>query len=237
MLYEGAGIKVILKARNIYKSYRHLANTLDVLKGIDISLEDGEAVSIVGPSGAGKTTLLHILGGLDNPDEGEVFIDGENIYSMREADRAAVRNRKIGFVFQFYHLLDEFTALENVLLPAVIKSNKDGIGELREKGLALLARVGLKDRAGHKPQELSGGEQQRVAIARALVNEPRIILCDEPTGNLDSKSGEEIMSLLFELNKRNKQALIIVTHEQEIARLSHRTVHMKDGRLVTPEAL
>ncbi len=222
---------MILRAQNIHKRYCHQANTLDVLKGIDLNVEDGESVSIIGPSGAGKTTLLHILGGLDNPDRGKVFIDEEDIYSMRDIDRAVIRNCKIGFVFQFYHLLPEFTALENVVLPAVIKANKSSIDDFRQKGMDLLTQVGLANRAKHKPHQLSGGEQQRVAIARALVNEPKIIFCDEPTGNLDSKNGEEIMSLLFDLNKRNNQTLVIVTHEESIARLSDRIIRMRDGRL------
>jgi len=222
---------VILRAQNIYKRYCYQTNILEVLKGIDLNVNDGESVSIIGPSGVGKTTLLHILGGLDNPDKGKVFIDEEDIYSMQDVDRAVIRNCKIGFVFQFYHLLPEFTALENVVLPAVIKANKSGIDDFRQRGMDLLSQVGLANRAKHKPHQLSGGEQQRVAIARALVNEPKIIFCDEPTGNLDSKNGEEIMSLLFDLNKRNNQTLVIVTHEESIARLSDRIIRMRDGRL------
>ncbi len=214
------------------KSYHQAGATLHVLKGIDLKIDEAEMVAIVGPSGAGKSTLLHILGGLDYPDQGKVILEGEEIYRLNDVQRAGIRNKRIGFVFQFYHLLPEFTALENVILPQLIKEDDAKIVKYQDKGLALLERVGLKLRAAHKPYQLSGGEQQRVAIARALINEPRIVFCDEPTGNLDSQSGEEVIRLLTELNKKNRQTLVVVTHDQDIARLADRVIHIRDGQLV-----
>jgi len=224
--------EIMLSASNIYKSYRETGSTLDVLQGIDLEIKEGEVIAIVGPSGAGKSTLLHILGGLDSPDKGRVRLDGEDVYRLREFSRAKVRNKKIGFIFQFYHLLPEFTALENVVLPVLIKEDKKNIKKFESQGMELLEKVGLAARATHKPHQLSGGEQQRVAVARALINKPVIIFCDEPTGNLDSHSGEEIINLLMNLNKKNKQTFVIVTHEEEIARQCHRVIHMRDGKLV-----
>ena len=223
---------LLLEAVNIHKSYRSADATLHVLKGIDVGIADGEIVSMVGPSGAGKSTLLHILGGLDVPEKGTVTLQGEDIYSLNDAKRAKIRNSKIGFIFQFYHLLQEFTALENVLLPALIKSDERDSTRLASKGKALLKQVGLEKRAAHKPYQLSGGEQQRVAIARALINQPAIIFCDEPTGNLDSQTGKEIIGLLKDLNTHNSQTFVIITHDQEISRMSHRTIQMQDGRLI-----
>ncbi len=223
---------MILEASNVNKSYFRSNNALHILKGIDLRIEEGEIVSIAGPSGAGKSTLLHVLGGLDQPDRGIVHFDGEDIYSLKDLDRAKIRNSKIGFVFQFYHLLPEFTALENVLLPAMIRLLPGRKKLLEEQGMDLLDKVGLKERVQHKPYQLSGGEQQRVAIARALINNPRIIFCDEPTGNLDSESGEGIIDLLMALSKKNNQTLVIVTHDEHIATRSHRAIHIKDGILV-----
>ena len=223
---------MILEASNINKSYFHSDNALHVLKGIDLKIEEGEIVSVVGPSGAGKSTLLHVLGGLDRPDQGVVHLDGENIYGLKDAARAKIRNSKVGFVFQFYHLLPEFTALENVLLPAMIQMRQGAKKHFEGPGSDLLNKVGLKERVHHKPYQLSGGEQQRVAIARALINKPRIIFCDEPTGNLDSESGEGIIRLLMDLNKTNNQTLVIVTHDDHFARYSHRTIHIRDGALI-----
>jgi len=223
---------VILQAIDVHKSFSQAENTIDVLKGIDLKVEDGQMLCIVGPSGAGKSTLLHMLGGLDKPIKGSVFLNGENIYSLNDAGRAKVRNENIGFVFQFYHLLPEFTSLENVILPALIKQKKKSMREIEEEGAALLERVGLKKRISHRPSQLSGGEQQRVAIARALINNPDVVLCDEPTGNLDSKSTAEIKDLLVELNERNNQTFVIVTHDENIASFIEKRLYMRDGKLI-----
>ena len=224
---------VILEASNINKSYSRSNNVLHILKGVDLKIGEGEIVSVVGPSGAGKSTLLHVLGGLDRPDQGSVYLDGENIYDLKDAARAKIRNGKVGFVFQFYHLLPEFTALENVLLPAMIQMRRGTKKQFEGQGQDILDKVGLKERAQHKPYQLSGGEQQRVAIARALINKPRIVFCDEPTGNLDSESGDGIIRLLMDLNKKNNQTLVIVTHDEHVAERSNRTIHIRDGELVS----
>ncbi|MCA9407062.1 MAG: ABC transporter ATP-binding protein [Candidatus Omnitrophica bacterium] len=222
----------MIKAAGIYKSYKQSRKTLDILKGIDLEIAEGEFISIVGPSGAGKSTLLHILGGLDQPNQGTVVLDNENVYKLKDEARARLRNRKVGFVFQFYHLLPEFTALENVILPLLVREDKVNTKAFEPKGKELLRQVGLEKRMTHKPNQLSGGEQQRVAIARALVNDPKIIFSDEPTGNLDSQSGKEIIQLLMDLNNKNKQTLVIVTHDEHIAQFSSRRMRMKDGELV-----
>ena len=222
----------MLEISAVEKHYDHPAGQVHVLKGIDLKIVQGEVVAIVGPSGAGKSTLLHILGGLDVPVSGEVVFEGENIYKQSEVKRAQIRNLKMGFIFQFYHLLPEFTALENVILPALVDKNVGSMDSVKAKAVLLLDRVGLNQRYEHKPHELSGGEQQRVAIARALINEPKVIFCDEPTGNLDSESGRGVIDLLMELNQKNKQTLVIVTHDEQIAKRSHRVVKMRDGKLV-----
>jgi lipoprotein releasing system ATP-binding protein len=221
----------MLRAEKICKVYKDSKKELEVLKGIDLDIKRNEIVSIMGPSGAGKSTLLHILGGIDNPTSGSIFLDNIDIYTMDEKKRADVRNNKIGFVFQFYHLLPEFNAFENVMFPAVIKAARID-KQAKDRAFMLLEDMGLKKRAYHKPNELSGGEQQRVAIARALINNPRILLCDEPTGNLDSKMGEEILNILFGLNKKNNTAILIVTHDKEIGKKAHRLIEMRDGRIV-----
>lgn len=222
----------MIEARGVHKKYQQSQYPLHVLKGIDLKVQEGDILTIVGPSGAGKSTLLHILGGLDRPSEGTVLLDDQDLYALKERDRADVRNKKVGFVFQFYHLLPEFTALENVLLPAIIKTNAGQMRQLKEKGLSLLNEVGLKERSAHRPSQLSGGEQQRVAIARSLMNEPRIIFCDEPTGNLDSESSKTIVELLLALNKKHQYTFIIVTHDEEIAKRSHTVLHMRDGKIL-----
>lgn len=219
----------MIEARGLRKVYRNGVKQLEVLKGVDLKVEKGEVLAVLGPSGSGKSTLLHLLGGLDSPTAGEVTIEGAEIFSLSEAERARLRNEKIGFVFQFYHLLPEFDALENVLLPLLIKGGEPK-GQ-REKGIELLRSVGLEGRMGHKPGELSGGEQQRVAIARALVNEPELLLCDEPTGNLDSDTGKNIIEILWELNKKRKMTLIVVTHDAEIAKSAGRVLHIRDGKI------
>lgn len=216
----------MLKATNITRNY----NDLSVLKGVDIFVNKGEIVSIVGSSGAGKSTLLHILGSLDRANAGEIWINNERIDTLNEKELAKFRNKHIGFVFQFHHLLPEFTALENVCIPGWIAGTPKN--ELEQRALELLKILGLQDRASHKPSELSGGEQQRVAVARALINNPDIVFADEPTGNLDSKHAQELHELFLHLQKTMGQTFLIVTHNEALAKLSDRVVHMKDGKIV-----
>ena len=222
----------MLEARDLYKAYNHQAARLEVVKGLNLEIAAGEFVAVVGPSGAGKSTLLHLLGGLDRPTQGEVLMDGENIYRLKERARARLRNQQIGFIFQFYHLLAEFTALENVILPALIYERGGGLKQARERAGELLTQVGLGQRLTHRPGQLSGGEQQRVAIARALINDPRILFCDEPTGNLDSESGREIIDLLLGLNRQQGLTLVMVTHDEQLAARAGRIIRMRDGSLV-----
>lgn len=222
----------MLEAQNIHKVYKNGARELNVLKGVSLSIKEAEIAAIVGPSGAGKSTLLHILGGLDEPTEGEVNFGGTNIYKLADKPLSEIRNKDIGFVFQFYHLFSEFNVLENVLLPALCSRQRKSEQELKEKALSLLESVGLEERQTHLPSELSGGEQQRVAIARALINSPRLLLCDEPTGNLDSKTGSEVTQMLKKLNKENNMALVLVTHNEEVAKIADRILHLRDGLLV-----
>ena len=219
----------MIDASGLRKIYSNGSRELAVLKGIDLKVKRSEVLAVLGPSGAGKSTLLHILGGLDLPTAGKVLVDGVDIYSLGDKERSDIRNRKIGFVFQFYHLLPEFDALENVLLPLLIK----GMGgkNSRDRGVELLKAVGLENRMSHKPGQLSGGEQQRVAIARALMNEPELLLCDEPTGNLDSETGKNIIDLLWELNKSRKMTLMIVTHDAQIAKGAGRVLQIRDGKI------
>ncbi|MCO6492894.1 MAG: ABC transporter ATP-binding protein [Phaeodactylibacter sp.] len=215
----------MIQARNIHKSY----GKLHVLKGVDLEIGRGEVVSIVGKSGAGKSTLLHILGTLDKADTGSLLINGEDISRLSEKKLAGFRNQNIGFVFQFHHLLPEFTALENVLIPALIGRQPEG--KARERAGQLLDYLSLSDRLAHKPSQLSGGEQQRVAVARSLVNQPAIVFADEPSGNLDSASSQELHQLLFDLRRDFQQTFVIVTHNKELAAMSDRCLEMKDGRL------
>jgi lipoprotein-releasing system ATP-binding protein len=214
---------IMIQATGIEKSF----GELKVLKGIDFTAEDREVISIVGASGAGKSTLLQILGSLYVPDAGKVFIDGQDIFSLSEKELADFRNRKIGFVFQFHHLLPEFTAKENVMIPAMIAGRRDP-----EQAAALLEELGLGERLDHKPSQLSGGEQQRVAVARALVNSPSVIFADEPSGNLDSKTREELHNLFFKIRDTHGVTFVIVTHDRDLARLSDRCLEMRDGRFV-----
>jgi lipoprotein-releasing system ATP-binding protein len=216
----------MLKATNITRNY----NDLSVLKGVDIFVNKGEIVSIVGSSGAGKSTLLHILGSLDRANAGEIWINNERIDTLNEKELAKFRNKHIGFVFQFHHLLPEFTALENVCIPGWIADTPKN--DLEARALELLKILGLQDRASHKPSELSGGEQQRVAVARALINNPDIVFADEPTGNLDSKHAQELHELFLHLQKTMGQTFLIVTHNEALAKMSDRVVHMKDGKIV-----
>lgn len=212
------------------KNIRRKFNDLEILKGVDVEIQQGEIVSIVGSSGAGKTTLLTILGTLDRPTSGEVFINNEAVFKLNDKKLAAFRNQNIGFVFQFHQLLPEFNALENICIPALIgnKSKK----ESEKKALELLELLNLKDRASHKPSELSGGEQQRVAVARALINNPKVIFADEPSGNLDSANAQELHQLFFKLRENFKQTFVIVTHNEELAKMADRKLVMKDGVIV-----
>ena len=220
----------ILTATGLHKRYRLPHKTVDVLLGADLTVQPGERVAIVGRSGAGKSTLLHVLGGLDRPDSGNVLINGTSIYELSGKRRSTLRARSIGFVFQSYHLLPEMDLAENVMLPAMA-SNHLTRPAMRARALRLLSLVGLSDRATHTPLELSGGEQQRAAIARALMNEPQLLLADEPTGNLDRSTGLESLHLLFSLAKQAGHALVVVTHSQETAAACDRTVRLENGVL------
>ena len=216
----------MIEIKNIVKSY----SELKVLKGIDLTIKEKEIVTIVGASGAGKSTLLHILGTLDTPDEGELLYDSVNIARLSSNKLSEVRNNNIGFVFQFHHLLPEFTALENVCIPAWIKGTGKKEAELR--AMELLTLLGLADRMSHKPNQLSGGEQQRVSVARALVNHPRVVLADEPSGNLDTRTKNELHQLFFTLREELGQTFVIVTHDTELARMSDRQIKLNDGMLM-----
>jgi lipoprotein-releasing system ATP-binding protein len=224
----------MLDVKHIRKVYTDGQKSVDVLKGIDVRIDAGQFIAITGPSGAGKSTLLHIMGGLDVPTEGVITFKGEDIYRLSDTALSRVRNKGIGFVFQFYHLLSEFTVLENVTMPARIGPEPEaGNRELTKRALGLLKEVGLGERIEHFPSQLSGGEQQRVAIARALVNAPELLLCDEPTGNLDSETGSGIMALLRTLNKKSRMAVVLVTHNIDIAKSADKVYNLKDGRLLS----
>lgn len=220
----------ILIARNLHKSYYNGGKRLHVIKGIDLSVKKGEVLFIVGPSGAGKSTLLHLLAGLDKPDSGEIIFGGTDIYKLPDKKLSNLRNKNIGFVFQFYHLLSEFSALENVMLPTMMRRGCD-YRRLKEKARDILLKIGLSNKENNRPAELSGGEQQRVAIARALINSPDILFCDEPTGNLDSKNGQMIYELIFNLNKEKCITVLVVTHEKDYVDRAHRCLGIKDGIL------
>lgn len=217
---------MMIQTKGITKSF----GSLQVLKGIDLSINSGEIVAVVGPSGAGKTTLLQIVGTLDSADSGELIINGVEIKKLKDKELAAFRNRNIGFVFQFHQLLPEFTALENVMIPALIAREKPQIAE--KKAQDLLDFMQLSDRMTHKPAELSGGEKQRVAVARALMNDPAVILADEPSGSLDTKNKEELHTLFFELRDKMKQTFVIVTHDEQLAARTDRVIHLKDGIVI-----
>ena len=221
----------MIEIKNIHKSY----GSLEVLKGIDAVIEQGEIVSIVGASGAGKTTLLQIVGTLDKPDCGEILYDGRRVDNLPDREMARFRNGNIGFVFQFHQLLPEFTALENVMIPALIGGGNQSDAEQEAK--RILDFLGLSDRLGHKPAQLSGGEKQRVAVARALINRPSVILADEPSGSLDSKNKIELHKLFFDLRDEFKQTFVIVTHDETLARMADRTLFMKDGSIVSPASV
>ena len=219
----------MIQLHDIRKSF----GTLEVLKGIDLTINQGEVVSIVGPSGAGKTTLLQIIGTLDRPDSGRVLFDGIDISAYKEKQLSAFRNRHIGFVFQFHQLLPEFTAVENVMMPALISGAS--MNDARSRAMEMLDYLHLTDRATHKPAELSGGEKQRVAVARALVNRPQVILADEPSGSLDTQNKEELHRLFFDLRDKLGQTFIIVTHDEQLAATTDRTIRLLDGRVVSAE--
>jgi lipoprotein-releasing system ATP-binding protein len=217
----------MLQAEKIFKKY----GQLQVLQGVDVQIEKGEIVSIVGSSGAGKSTLLHILGTLDTPDSGKIFLQGEALHLLKGKKLAAFRNKYIGFVFQFHHLLPEFSAMENVSIPGWIAGRRKK--EVADEAVRLLELLGLGDRLDNKPQQMSGGEQQRVAVARALINQPSIVFADEPTGNLDSKNAKELHELFVRLRNEFDQTFLIVTHNEELAAMSDRTLHMRDGVILS----
>lgn len=220
----------MIKLRNITKSF----GSLQVLRGIDLDIEKGEVVSIVGPSGAGKTTLLHIMGTLDGADSGTIEVDGVDVSHMSQTKLSKFRNLKLGFVFQFHQLLPEFTAVENIMIPAFIAGVSKR--EAFKRAMELLEFMGLEDRAKHKPSQLSGGEKQRVAVARALVNRPAVVLADEPSGSLDSQNKQDLHDLFFSLRDKFGQTFVIVTHDEGLAGITDRTIHMKDGIIINQEA-
>jgi lipoprotein-releasing system ATP-binding protein len=223
----------IVALSNVRKSFRHMGRTLEVLRGVDLQIKDGEMVGIVGPSGAGKSTLLHCIGTLDVPTQGSIRLAGEEIMDLPGARLADLRNRTIGFVFQFHHLLPEFNALENVMMPGLVQGAPRPKVETRAR--ALLEEVGLKERVSHRPGELSGGEQQRVALARALLLEPKILLADEPTGNLDSSTSAQIHDLFFAINRQRGTTIVVVTHNAALAASMARVVTLRDGRVEKDE--
>jgi lipoprotein-releasing system ATP-binding protein len=216
----------MLITKGITKSY----DDLQILKGIDLEINQGEVVSIVGASGAGKTTLLQILGTLDTPDQGELWIDGVNPFTLSRKQLSAFRNTSIGFIFQFHQLLPEFNAIENIILPALIKGSSQA--EAKKEGMKLLEILGLKDRFNHKPSELSGGEQQRIAVARSLINRPKVVFADEPSGNLDSQNSSELHQMFFDLRNEFNQTFVIVTHNESLAEMTDRKLTMSDGLIV-----
>ncbi len=234
---DAAVMLPLLVAKNVHKHYKIGGHKLEVLRGVDLEVREGEILAILGKSGCGKSTLLHVLGWLDAVNEGKIYFDGKDRASQPAGERARLRNRVMGFVFQFYHLMPELNALENVMLPSMIRYGsfawRGAKREVRERARDLLAMVGLSERIKHRPRHLSGGERQRVAIARALQNEPRFLFCDEPTGNLDGRTAEEVRELLWRLNAENRQTMVVVTHDAKLARQADRIVHLVDGRVST----
>ena len=226
--------KTILEARNVHKNFKQGPVTLEVLQGVNIAVATGERIAIVGASGSGKTTLLQILGGLDRPTSGHVLIDGKDIHEQSEQQRGALRNRALGFVYQFHHLLPEFSALENVAMPLLVRRMK--VSEARDLARQVLERVGRGERLGHRPDQLSGGERQRAAVARALVTKPQIVLADEPTGNLDGTNAEAVFALMLELNKELRTSLIVVTHDMRLASRMERIFAIERGILTESTA-
>lgn len=220
--------KTVLEAKQVTKHFTDGKTTVDVLRGLDLKIEQGQFVSIVGASGSGKSTLLHVLGGLDRPSQGEVYLNGQRFDNLGEAERGYLRNQYLGFVYQFHHLLPEFSALENVAMPLMLRK-ESSFKEVKQQAEYLLDRVGLSHRLTHKPGELSGGERQRVALARAIVTKPAVMLADEPTGNLDRKTAIKIFELLRELRREFNMAMLIVTHDEELAKSADTILHMQDG--------
>ena len=219
----------LLRALNIHKSFHSGNEEIRVLQGIDIDVNKGDFISITGPSGSGKSTLLHILGGLQHPDKGEVILDGKLLYSHPDRELAKIRNERIGFIFQFHYLLSDFTVLENIMIPLLIKGTNRSVAE--EKVKELLLMVDLEDRAHHKPQTLSGGERQRVAVLRAIINQPSLLLADEPTGDLDWEHANTILQMLMDLHKEKEMTIIIVTHNKRVAKIAKNTYNLTKGRL------
>jgi len=230
---------IILKIENVRRHFKTGTSTLEIIKGISLEIKAGEILAVVGPSGAGKSTLLHLMGLLDKPSSGEVYFKGQNLYALPGSEQARLRNSSFAFIFQFYHLIPELNIMENILLPYMISNSfinwQLRSADFRQKAMALIEKLGLKDRIKHRPSQLSGGEQQRVAIARALVTDPEIILCDEPTGNLDSANTLEIQNLITELNQKDGKTFVIVTHNENIAKWAHRMIHLVDGKIVATE--
>lgn len=221
----------ILRLENIEKKYSSNSEELHIIRNLNFVVKEGEFISILGRSGSGKSTLLNVIGLLDKIDSGKIFIDGKEVEALSETEKDSLKNQGIGFVFQFHYLLPEFTALENVMLPALL-NNFDKKEEIEKKALSLLKKVGMEERKSHKPSQLSGGEKQRVAIARALINSPKILLADEPTGNLDEETSEMIFKILKDINKNEKQTIIVVTHSKDLADISDKQVYLKKGVLV-----